>query len=96
MLSQIKIFRLISSSEAYSYLILLFVGMPLKYLADQPLLVEIMGPIHGALFIAYVFGAFVIAKKLDWTKKQLAISLLCSLLPFGPFYVEREYLPKTN
>lgn len=65
-------------------------------MADKPLMVEVMGPIHGALFIAYVFGAFVIGHKLKWTKKQLAISLVCSLLPFGPFYVERQYLPKTN
>jgi len=96
MLSDIKIFRLVSSSEAISFLLLLFVGMPLKYMADNPILVEILGPVHGVLFVAYVFGAFIMAKKLSWTKKQLIISILCSLLPFGPFYVEKNYLPKTK
>jgi|SRR5690625_53967 len=94
MQSSVRIFRLISTSEAISFLILLFVGMPLKYMADQPLTVKIMGPIHGVLFIAYVFAAYYISQELNWTKKQFWISILCSLLPFGPFYVERKYLPK--
>lgn len=95
-MSDIKLFKLISTSEALSFLILLFIGMPLKYMADNPILVKVMGPIHGVLFVIYVFYAFIIAKKLNWTKKQLIISILCSILPFGPFYVERNYLPKTT
>lgn len=94
MSSQIKIFKLTSTLEAISYLILLFIGVPLKYGFENPYLVELMGPIHGVLFVAYVIGAFVMFKKLNWTTKQLVISLFCSILPFGPFYVERKYLPQ--
>ncbi len=90
----IKAFKWTSTLEAISYLILLFIGVPLKYGFENPSWVEVMGPIHGLLFVAYVIGAFIVAKKLNWTTKQLVIALFCSVIPFGPFYVERKYLPQ--
>lgn len=94
--NHIKGFKWISTLEAVSFLVLLFVGMPLKYMAGNPTWVEVLGPIHGVLFILYVIGAIYMAKKLKWTNKMLLISILCSVLPFGPFYVERKYLPKLS
>lgn len=94
-MNQIRVFKWTSTLEAISYLILLFIGVPLKYMADNPYLVEVMGPIHGVLFVAYVIGAFIMMRKLKWTTKQLLVALFCSILPFGPFYVERKYLPQT-
>ncbi len=96
MQKQVKIFRLISTLEALSYLLLLFVAMPLKYMFGQPEMVRYMGSAHGLLFVLYVLGAFYMAKKLNWSIKTLLITIVCSVLPFGPFYVERRYLPKFN
>lgn len=79
--------------EALSYLLLLGIAMPLKYYWEKPTLVEYLGMAHGILFIAYVFAAFILYKQLAWTKKTLVIVLICSLLPFGPFYAEKKYLP---
>ncbi len=89
----IPYFRTISTLEALSYLLLLGVAMPLKYIWDKPTLVEYLGMAHGVLFIAYVIGAFILFKQLAWSIKTLIIVLICSLLPFGPFYAERKYLP---
>lgn len=94
--SQIRSFKIISTAEAISFLVLLLIAMPLKYIWNEPAMVTTVGYIHGFLFIAYVVGAFVMFKKLNWTPKQLAISILCSVLPFGPFYVERKYLPQVS
>ncbi len=88
----IKTFRLISTLEAISYLLLLGIAMPLKYIWDMPKMVEIVGMAHGVLFVLYVGGAFYMYKILKWSIKDLFIVVICSVLPFGPFYVERKYL----
>lgn len=79
--------------EAISFLVLLGIAMPLKYIWDRPGMVETVGMAHGVLFILYVVFAFIMWKKFDWTPKVLGIVILCSVLPFGPFYAERKYLP---
>lgn len=89
----IKIFKIISTLEAISFLVLLLIAMPLKYIWDMPSMVRIVGMAHGVLFVLYVFGAYYMYEKLNWNIKQLLIVILCSVLPLGPFYVERKYLP---
>lgn len=89
----IKIFRVVSFLEAISFLILLIIAMPLKYVYDQPQYVSMVGMAHGILFVAYLFGAYLMFEKLNWTLKTLLIVGLCSILPFGPFYVDKKYLP---
>lgn len=88
----IKTFRFISMLEAVSFLVLLGIAMPLKYIWDMPQMVQIVGMAHGILFVLYVMGAIYMYQKLNWTLTQLFIAILCSVLPFGPFYVERKYL----
>lgn len=66
--------------------------MPLKYIWDLPQMVQIVGMAHGVLFLLYIAGAVYVSQLLKWTTKQLVIAVACSLIPFGPFYVERNYL----
>ena len=68
------------------------IAMPLKYIWNSPEMVRIIGMVHGILFIAYIFGAFLMYQKLNWNLKILAVVITCSVLPFGPFYAERKYL----
>jgi integral membrane protein len=49
-----KNYLTVGKIEGYSYLALLFIAMPLKYLADIPTAVRIAGSIHGVLFVAFV------------------------------------------
>lgn len=88
-----KAFRLISSLEAISFLVLLGIAMPLKYIWDMPAMVQTVGMAHGVLFILYIILAFLMYKKFNWTPTILSIVILCSVLPFGPFYAERKFLP---
>ncbi|HZW76747.1 MAG TPA: DUF3817 domain-containing protein [Flavobacteriaceae bacterium] len=85
-------FRLISSLEAISFLVLLGIAMPLKYIWGIPEWVQMIGMAHGVLFVLYVFGAIYMYNKLQWKLSTLMIVILCSILPFGPFYAERKYL----
>jgi integral membrane protein len=91
----IQIFKWISILEAISFLVLLFIAMPLKYIWDIPDYVRIIGMAHGILFILYLIGGYWMFEKLNWSVKTLLIVFLSSILPFGPFVVERKYLPKS-
>lgn len=90
--NQVFTFKWISILEAISFLVLLFIAMPLKYIWNNPEMVELFGRLHGFLFIAYILGAFVMFKQLQWDIKTLLIVCFCSVLPFGPFYAEKKYL----
>ena len=64
----------------------------LKYIWEMPQMVQVVGMAHGILFVMYVGGAIYMYKKLNWSMGILSIVILCSILPFGPFYVEKKYL----
>ena len=92
----IKLFRLITFLEGSSYLLLLFVAVPLKYLMGDESYVKLLGMPHGVLFIAYIILSFVMRKKMNWNTTSFIIILLASIIPFGTFYVDKKYLSKNN
>jgi len=92
----IKLFRLITLLEGSSYLLLLFVAVPLKYLMGDESYVKLLGMPHGLLFIAYIILSFVMRKKMNWNTTSFIIILLASIIPFGTFYVDKKYLSKNN
>lgn len=71
--SLVQRFLVIGKTEGYSYLILLFIAMPLKYAAGFPIAVRIAGSLHGILFIAFVYYILKMlqANRLD-LKKQFS------------------------
>lgn len=89
---QVKTFKWVSILEGTSFLVLLLIAMPLKYIWKAPEMVEIVGRLHGFLFIAYILGALWLFKALNWNFKTLLIVCVSSVLPLGPFYVEKKYL----
>ncbi|MFT4598725.1 MAG: integral membrane protein [Bacteroidia bacterium] len=88
----IKAFRITSYLEGISYLLLLGVGVPLKYLAGNDVIVKSLGMPHGILFMAYIFLAIIIKQKVTWDTKTMIIVLIASVIPFGTFYVDKKYL----
>lgn len=87
-----NIFRIVSFLEGVSYVLLLFIATPIKYLQDNPEYVKLLGMPHGILFMLYVVLAFVIKPEMKWSNKIFGIVLLCSIIPFGTFYMDRKYL----
>jgi integral membrane protein len=81
--------QLIGYGEGISYILLLGVAMPLKYMAGIPKAVEVTGMVHGVLFIAYVTALLIAAGAYRWPAKKIAIAFLASLIPFGPFYLDK-------
>lgn len=89
-----KIFRVIAFLEGVSYLLLLFIATPVKYLANDPQYVKMLGMPHGILFMMYVVLAFMIRSEFKWNSRQFSVVLIGSIIPFGTFYVDRKYLKK--
>jgi integral membrane protein len=88
----LNVFRFISITEGISLLLLFGIAMPVKYLFDYPILVEIIGMVHGLFFIAYVLFAIFYTFKLKWSVLQFTIIFFASFIPFGTFYVDKKYL----
>lgn len=85
--------RILGLIEGWSFVVLLFVAMPLKYLADQPAAVSVVGMAHGVLFLALCAVALQAQINEDqWPLKRTAIIIIGALLPFGPFVVEAKIL----
>lgn len=87
---KLSLIRTIGWIEALSFLALLFVAMPLKYMGGEPLGVRILGPIHGVLFIG--FGVMVMSayfdKKID--KRLVVLCAIGALIPFGPVLYHKQ------
>lgn len=85
-------FRTIGYAEGISFLLLLGVAMPLKYMFGMPLAVKFTGWIHGMLFIAYFFYASQLSQTEKWPTKQLIAACVAAVLPFGTFYFDYKYM----
>jgi integral membrane protein len=83
-------FRTIAFVEGLSYLALLFIAMPLKYYADLPLAVRVVGMAHGLLFIAYAVLVALLLARGTFSFMRAAWAMLMSLVPFGTFVLERQ------
>ncbi|AUC21433.1 MULTISPECIES: DUF3817 domain-containing protein [Polaribacter] len=89
-----NIFRIVSILEGVSYLLLLFIATPIKYLQHDDSYVKMLGMPHGILFMLYVVLAIVIKKEMNWNNKTLGMVLIASVIPFGTFYVDKKYFKK--
>lgn len=86
------IFRIIAFVEGISYLLLLFIAVPIKYLLANDSFVKLLGMPHGVLFIAYVLLAIIFILKKNTPLKESIIILIASLIPLGTFYVDKKFL----
>lgn len=91
----IKLFRIIALLEGASYIGLLFIAVPLKYLIGIDDYVKLLGMPHGILFLLYIFLVFVICQDMKWSAKSIIIILLASIIPFGTFYVDNKYIKRS-
>jgi integral membrane protein len=91
----LKTFRYVALTEATSFLLLL-VASVLKRTADADALVTILGPIHGALFLAYVFLALYLRPEQGWSARTTLLILLGAVLPFGGYVVDRTILTSSS
>ena len=80
--------RAVALVEGVSFLVLLGIAMPLKYLADMPMAVKVVGWAHGALFILLCGILAHTKSRVGWSIRQAAVVVIAALLPFGPFVID--------
>ncbi len=81
--------RTVGIWEGISYLILLFIAMPLKYFAGFPKAVSIVGMAHGVLFIAFIYTIVHAITASGLSVKKGLIALIASIVPFGTFFLDK-------
>ena len=83
-------FRVMAYTVGVLLLVLVCVAMPLKYLADRPTLVAVVGPIHGLLYMVYLVTAFDLAVRARWPFVRTVLVLLAGTIPVMSFVAERK------
>ena len=88
--SLIRHFRLVALAEAISYLLLLFIAMPLKYFWAMPKAVSVTGMIHGVLFVVFCFTLYRAWLSAKWPMQRAVMLFIASLIPFVPFWLDKR------
>jgi integral membrane protein len=88
--SELRQFRWVAFFEGLSFVLLLFIAMPLKYWAGLPIAVRIVGLVHGLLFVAFCGALFRVALERNWAARRWGLALFSSLVPFGTFVFDRS------
>ena len=88
----LKTFRIIALLEGVSYLLLMAAAVYKRMPEGNDEYVQLLGMPHGLLFVAYIALAIFLQTTYKWNTKTFIVILLCSLIPFGTFYVDKKYL----
>ena len=91
-------YRLMATIVGVLLVVLILVGMPLKYfLADGGDLQQLgewittyLGVAHGWLYMIFLFAAFVLSRKADWDLRFTLVTLLCGTVPILSFWAEHR------
>ena len=86
----LKTFKIVGYAEGVSFLLLLGVAMPLKYVWGEPLAVRYVGMAHGLLFVAYIALLGVLRGEYNWSARRTLEGFAAAVLPFGTFIFERK------
>lgn len=84
-------FRKVALAEGISFLALLLIAMPLKYFANLPKAVTVVGSLHGILFIAFLVVAWEAKKEYGKDFGWISKALIASLLPFGTIVMDKQW-----
>ncbi len=90
MMTALRHLRLVALLEGSSFLVLLFIAMPLKYLAGLPLGVRIVGSVHGVLFLMFMAALYRAGRQRDWPRRRSLLAFVSSIVPFGTFIFDRS------
>ena len=85
-------FRMVALAEGISFLVLLFIAMPVKYMLGHPELVKFTGWLHGLLFVAYLILLAQVTTVRRWNTMKVILALIASILPFGTLVLDRQWI----
>ena len=83
-------YRIIAWIVGVVLIVLVVIGMPLKYLGDNDAVVAGVGPAHGFLFMVYLVATFDLGRRIGWPLKRMLLVMLAGTIPFLSFWMERK------
>lgn len=89
-MSTLERIRITVLLEGISYILLLFIAMPLKYFADQPMAVTLVGSAHGFLFVILCGFLFLALITGSIRFSRAVLIFIASLIPFLPFFINHK------
>ena len=87
---ELSLLRKAGIAEGISFLVLLGIAMPLKYLFQQPIAVKIFGWAHGILFVTFLFLAWEVKTDRNKSLKWFATAFLAAIIPTGTFFFDKK------
>jgi integral membrane protein len=94
MITKIRALRAIGILEGISFIVLMGIAMPLKYIQGIPEPVKYVGWAHGVLFMLYIPAVLIARKSMNWNFLWTLIALAASLFPFGTFILDRQLVKR--
>jgi integral membrane protein len=83
-------YRIIAWIVGVFLVVLVLVGMPLKYLGDNDTVVAVIGPLHGFLYMIYLLFTFDLSRRARWPFGRMILVMLAGTIPFFSFWAERQ------
>ncbi|UFH53202.1 DUF3817 domain-containing protein [Spirosoma sp. KNUC1025] len=97
LLSNVGRLRLLGLLEGVSLLLLIGIAVPAKHIFGNPALVKSIGPVHGILFLLFVFNTLSVGVEQNWKFRTTTWKvLLACVIPFGTFYIDKKILSKIH
>lgn len=91
MKNTLLLLRIFAFFEGISFLLLLGIAMPMKYLYNDPSLVKSIGMAHGILFVLYVLFLLLVHFQYKWKLLITIKAFIASFVPFGTFYADKKW-----
>jgi integral membrane protein len=82
-------YRIIAWIVGVVLIVLVVIGMPLKYLGDNDTVVATVGPFHGFLYMVYLVATFDLSRRAQWPLGRMLLVMLAGTIPFFSFWAER-------
>ncbi|PWW29340.1 DUF3817 domain-containing protein [Chryseobacterium sp. AG844] len=87
--------RALAILEGISLLTLVFIAVPVKYWMGNSMFVRLLGPVHGTLFLLFLFNTLSVGVEQNWKFKEITWKvILACFIPFGTFYIDKKILSK--
>ncbi|KOO50373.1 DUF3817 domain-containing protein [Priestia koreensis] len=82
--------RFVGIIEGISYLLLLGIAMPLKYMFDIPQAVSVVGALHGLFFVLFLLAVAHVTFVKKWSFVSAIGAVVASVIPFGTFVLDAK------
>lgn len=92
----LRAYRVAAWVTGIGLVVLVLVGMPLKYFFGQPAVVSVVGVAHGFFYMAYIVATLVLAERCRWRPLDALVILACGTIPFVSFFAERRVTARVH